>query len=608
MGLLFDLRPQIINCNSKEDNAQIWLNNIKKAITTNGWNDARALQAIFYFLQNTANSCRGSKRCIVATIGVNKVTSELAAKISNSKPLSKSKSLSTTLHSNSTTTNISNSSTSYLPSTATSNISTTTNSNAVTPSNPDITWKPKTENLMVVHQLILNSSNHVLRLCSKNSENKYNQNQNSQNYLSLLVAPEDASINNDLETSLKQMINNNIPLATITNNKLLAAIFLFKIKEPTETPLFSGAILDTKPITAMYTDVKVDGQAIKLILDSVDHAASTRIITADGTTKTPIGEINNFFIKVNALIGNDWLSKTNAMLNPNTQKLQLSQNGQHTKVPATCRHFKTTTTTSLIEFKEEEKKPTWEAYQVSWADTNYNELLPILTTLYSTPVQRLQKKVTTRHGPITIANYATMNTMTIQNAKTKGTCDASCQYTILINNWVSRRTLIIAAWHRVISCLDTNTKIEDASPSEILKIKNNYPEPVEVYCNKCDLIYNPTLHRIYMILEEEEPISSCASESDSIFNSNSKPNDNDNNGFSSIQNDSSNNNSDLNSDSDFKQYIPLFDLSKEQEFRWFSNNNKSIMPECVHDTDTRFDLRYPRKNAIVIHRNIGNIY
>ncbi|KAG9306661.1 hypothetical protein G9A89_004208 [Geosiphon pyriformis] len=39
---------------SKED-AQVWFNNMEKAITVNGWNDDKALQAILYFLQNTTN-------------------------------------------------------------------------------------------------------------------------------------------------------------------------------------------------------------------------------------------------------------------------------------------------------------------------------------------------------------------------------------------------------------------------------------------------------------------------------------------------------------------------------------------------------------------------
>ncbi|KAG9303782.1 hypothetical protein G9A89_018679 [Geosiphon pyriformis] len=111
----------------------------------------------------------------------------------------------------------------------------------------------------------------------------------------------------------------------------------------------------------IYTNTKVDGHLIKLILNSgsigsiitkqlmdqlsyqVDCTVSTRIITANRTTKTLIGKIDDFLSKVNgiitpikvlvmkaiqyqALISNDWLFKTNAMLDWNTQKLQLNQN------------------------------------------------------------------------------------------------------------------------------------------------------------------------------------------------------------------------------------------------------------------------------------------
>ncbi|KAG9297301.1 hypothetical protein G9A89_001990 [Geosiphon pyriformis] len=106
----------------------------------------------------------------------------------------------------------------------------------------------------------------------------------------------------------------------------------------------------------MYTDAKVDGHPIKLILDSgsagsiitrqlmdqlghrVDCTASTRIITVNGAIKTLIGKIDNFPIKINSimvsikvlvikatqyqtLIGNNWLSKTNVLLDWNTQEL-----------------------------------------------------------------------------------------------------------------------------------------------------------------------------------------------------------------------------------------------------------------------------------------------
>ncbi|KAG9286384.1 hypothetical protein G9A89_014550 [Geosiphon pyriformis] len=204
------------------------------------------------------------------------------------------------------------------------------------------------------------------------------------NYLSFLITPENTQPNN-LETNQHPILTSNILPAIITENKSLNAIFLFELKELSIMPLFSGAALEEKPITAMYTNAKVDGHSIKLILDSrlagsiitkqlmdqlgyqVDHDASAKIITTDGATKTPIGEINNFLFEVNsiftlikvlvieatqyqALVDNDWLSKTNT----------------------------TNSTTPLIKLEEEKEKPTWEAYQVFRADKNHNELPPIL--------------------------------------------------------------------------------------------------------------------------------------------------------------------------------------------------------------------------------------
>ncbi|KAG9301108.1 hypothetical protein G9A89_012491 [Geosiphon pyriformis] len=201
---------------------------------------------------------------------------------------------------------------------------------------------------MIVYQLIPSFSIQSAESRQWNSGTEYAQHLNFQNYLSLLVILEDAQPNNP-ETNQYSTLTSNILLATITKNESLDAIFLFELEEPSTTPLFSGAALEEKPITAMYTDTKVDGHSIKLILDSglagsiiikqlidqlgcrVDCAASAKIITANGTTKTPIDEIDDFPFEVNGiiisikvlvieatqyqtLIGNDWLSKTNAIL------------------------------------------------------------------------------------------------------------------------------------------------------------------------------------------------------------------------------------------------------------------------------------------------------
>ncbi|KAG9288354.1 hypothetical protein G9A89_021385 [Geosiphon pyriformis] len=108
---------------------------------------------------------------------------------------------------------------------------------------------------------------------------------------------------------------------------------------------------------------------------------------------------------------------------------------------------------------------------------------------------------------------------------------------------------------------------------------------------------------IYMIPKEEEPIGSCTSESKLIFNSNSNSDKDDdkNTSSNSVQNGINNDNdsnSDLNSNLKYEQYITIPDLTRKLELKWFSNNNEDIMPECVHNTDTEFDLRYPGKDAI----------
>ncbi|KAG9290762.1 hypothetical protein G9A89_011725 [Geosiphon pyriformis] len=172
---------------------------------------------------------------------------------------------------------------------------------------------------------------------------------------------------------------NNIPLVTVTNNKTLATIFPFKLKETTMVPLFSRAALEKKPITAIYTDVKVDGHLIKLILDSestdshqVNRAANTRIIIADGTTKTSIGKINDFPIEVNGIIIPIKLVITGS-------PKQKPSSIEPLRIPAMCGHFKPShTPVPLIDLEKEKLKPTWEVYQMLWTDVDHNKLPPIL--------------------------------------------------------------------------------------------------------------------------------------------------------------------------------------------------------------------------------------
>ncbi|KAG9306739.1 hypothetical protein G9A89_004448, partial [Geosiphon pyriformis] len=120
------------------------------------------------------------------------------------------------------------------------------------------------------------------------------------------------------ETNQEPFISN-IFSATIMKDKSLAAIFLFKLKKSAML-LFNEVILNTKFITVMYTNTKVNSQTIKLILNSglagsiitqqlinqlgcqVNHAVSTRIIMTNKATKTPIDKIDDFSFEINGII------------------------------------------------------------------------------------------------------------------------------------------------------------------------------------------------------------------------------------------------------------------------------------------------------------------
>ncbi|KAG9295662.1 hypothetical protein G9A89_002980 [Geosiphon pyriformis] len=473
----------------------------------------------------------------------------------------------------------------------------TQNPAQMTSGNPRSRVTQNWKSVMIVHQLIPSSLNSPSGLCTQNLDISRVQNPNSQHYLSLLVTPENVTSNN---TEFNQYVPTNTILpATISSDESLATIFPFKLEENTPILLFSGAALKEKPITAMYTDAKVNGHFIKLILDSgsagsiitrqlmdqlgcrVDQAASARIITANGVTKTLISEIDDFPFEVNgivtpikvlvmeaiqyqALIGNNWLSKANATLDWNTQELQLIEK-------------------LLIELEEKKKKPTWEAYQVLWADEEHNELPLILfwdnnnkekgkqkeeliretddltwtdndeseltskttqtTTAYNTYTTPQRS---TYHRPKLICvncgkkllsmgaccrdneEYSTATRFycrpcileCFRKPKQVGkwdnqsclacgetlldegmwhdipecgeTCDISCQYMILISDWVRKKTPIEAAWRRAVQQLNSYphdddkiwqmalAKIEEAMPEEIKTIKDNPPEPLKL--------------------------------------------------------------------------------------------------------------------------------
>ncbi|KAG9288064.1 hypothetical protein G9A89_017659 [Geosiphon pyriformis] len=158
----------------------------------------------------------------------------------------------------------------------------------------------------------------------------------------------------------------------IAKNANLSNIFSFEF-EANESPflLSNAAANKQKAITAMYTKAELMQQLKR----NVDQPAQTVIVIANGMKKTPVGEIDNFLFTLDgitipvkvfvmnapqyqALVGNDWLQKANVKLDWKTQKLQISYQGQHARVSATCGTFnKCSKKAPAFEFEPEEEKP-----------------------------------------------------------------------------------------------------------------------------------------------------------------------------------------------------------------------------------------------------------
>ncbi|KAG9284525.1 hypothetical protein G9A89_014129 [Geosiphon pyriformis] len=158
----------------------------------------------------------------------------------------------------------------------------------------------------------------------------------------------------------------------------------------------------------MYTEAKVKGKQIWLILDSgsagsiityqliqqlqrtVNRPAQTVIVTANDIKKTPVRKIDNFLFTIDeitipvkvlvmntsqyqALVRNNWLLKANANLDWKTQELKTSYQGQYTRISAICGTFnKKSEKAPVFEFEKEKELPTIETFMAlestsSWA-------------------------------------------------------------------------------------------------------------------------------------------------------------------------------------------------------------------------------------------------
>ncbi|KAG9285620.1 hypothetical protein G9A89_009260 [Geosiphon pyriformis] len=370
----------------------------------------------------------------------------------------------------------------------------------------------------------------------------------------------------------------NIPPATITENTTLAAIFPFDIDNLNTYSFFSGAAINQdKPIMALYTNARVRGIDIKLILDS---RSANSIITKQ---------------LMDQLVGNDWLLKANATFDWNIQELQLTFNGQHAEVPAMCGHFKTQRTEEpLIEFEDTLMPPTIKTYQVSWVvlqcskATSINDVLQVLKKKgrakekpqssllgYVTSDQRnlfyqLPRLICVDCGK----KLSTMDTYIGNNKKwptaTKYYCrpykwdNTSC---LACGEILPDKRLWNDVPGRERTCDEELVLTRKEQKQKLANLNTKLCDHCLIpchfqYCDKCDLMFNLPPRILFPITELPEPKKEVLITEDMLFQ-------------------------DPTEDTETKQYLTYSNLSKELELKWYSDNEERICPERAHNTDAK---------------------
>ncbi|KAG9301280.1 hypothetical protein G9A89_012663 [Geosiphon pyriformis] len=288
----------------KDDDAQVWLNDVEKAITVNRWNNTRALQTIPYFLQDIANSWYQTNT--FTTIKQRKteaVTTYLGCFHRN---LCQIQAIQADYF---TVPQILNQFICELHSSLLQRVCPMhpqTLQDAVT-NTRDFELAELEANHAQAINLVMNRSSDLdskLKQLSDSINQKlegyladnYTIYQPPQQYPELSI--KHRTVSTELPTYDATAILSTTNLSADNTSNLsttVSAYLLAAASKITPVLLFSGAALDTKLITAMYTDTKVDGH-------QVDRAVSAHIITADRATKTPIGKIDNLPIEVNNII------------------------------------------------------------------------------------------------------------------------------------------------------------------------------------------------------------------------------------------------------------------------------------------------------------------
>ncbi|KAG9293313.1 hypothetical protein G9A89_007559 [Geosiphon pyriformis] len=378
-----------------------------------------------------------------------------------------------------------------------------------------------------------------------------------------------------------------------------------------------------------------------------------------------------------ALVGNDWLTKANATLDWTTQELLINYNGHQAKIPATCGHFQKPSANQrpTFEFEENPALPAIETYQLSWADDqktglpavptwtseeksewnqvssqrNHQRRRPKLecsvckkklssmtacsapdedprnsTHYYCNRCNKEKYGYSERHG-----KWDEKPCLACGEPLSRGgeMCDTTCQYMILICDWVRGGTPFEAAFNRALKRLQhyshdedklyntAQAKVRGGTAEEIQRWKEsaevadevanyNMFDPVDEFQDYYQQLC-PTrqeqeqyLAQINTYLCENCLIpcqSQCYEECQDERDLERKM---------EIENQQSQNQLINQQDSpdgpESEKFVAYTDLEQVTDIRYFDNGHLGIIPERAHPTDAEFDLCYSEDQSTTL--------
>ncbi|KAG9294105.1 hypothetical protein G9A89_021464, partial [Geosiphon pyriformis] len=364
-----------------------------------------------------------------------------------------------------------------------------------------------------------------------------------------------------------------------------------------------------------------------------------------------------------ALVENDWLTKANATLDWTTQELLINYNGHQAKIPATCGHFQKPSANQrpTFEFEENPALPAIETYQLSWADDQRTGLpaVPMWTKCsvckkklssmtacsaldedprnpihyYCNRYNKEKYGYPERHGKWDEELCLACGELLPRGCDwndlpgRRGTCDATCQYTILICDWIRGGTPFKAAFNRALKRLQhyshdedelyntTQAKVREGTTEEIRCWKEsaevadkvasyNMFDPVDEFQDYYQQLcltrqeqkqylaqINTYLCENCLIPCQNQCCKKCQDERDLEKKM-------------EIENQQSQNQSINQQDSpdgpESEKFVAYTNLEQVTDIRYFDNGHLGIIPERAYPTDAGFDLHYPEDQSTTL--------